>query len=45
MKAWDVFHMLEQLKKDFVFKLGMYEVLDEAQAPDKFEGMQLEITK
>lgn len=31
VKAWDVFHMLEQLKKDFVFKLGMYEALDEDQ--------------
>lgn len=31
VKAWDVFRMLEQLKKDFVFKLGMYEVLDEDQ--------------
>lgn len=31
VKAWDVFHMLEQLKKDLVFKLGMYEVLDEYQ--------------
>ena len=30
-KAWDVFRMLEQLKKDFVFKLGMYEFLDEDQ--------------
>lgn len=31
LKAWDVFCMLEQLKKDFVFKLGMYEVLEEDQ--------------
>ena len=37
--------MLEQLKKDFVFKLGMYEFLDEDQAFDKFEEMDLEITR
>lgn len=30
--AWDVFRMLEQFKKDFVFKLGMYEVLDKDQS-------------
>lgn len=28
VKAWDVFRMLEQFKKDFVFKLGMCEALD-----------------
>lgn len=32
VKAWDVFRMLEQFKKDFVFKLGMYEALDEDQS-------------
>lgn len=31
VKAWDVFRMLEQFKKDFVFKLGMCEALDEDQ--------------
>lgn len=31
VKAWDVFRMLEQFKKDFVFKLGMCEALDENQ--------------
>lgn len=44
-KAWDVSRMLEQLKKDFVFKLGMYGFLDEDQAFDKFEEMDLEITR
>lgn len=44
-KAWDVSRMLKQLKKDFVFKLGMYGFLDEDQAFDKFEEMDLEITR
>jgi hypothetical protein len=28
VRAWDVFCMLEQFKKDFVFKLGICEALD-----------------
>lgn len=32
VKAWDVFRMLERFKKDFVFKLGMCEALDEIQS-------------
>ena len=31
VKAWDVFRMLEQFKKDFVFKLGMCEALGKDQ--------------
>lgn len=31
LKAWDVFRMLEQFKKDFVFKLGMCAALDGVQ--------------
>lgn len=44
-KAWDVFRMLEQLKKDFAFKLGMHEFWMKTRAFDKFEEMDLEITK
>lgn len=44
-EAGDVFHMLEQLKKDFVFKLGMCGSWKKPRALDKFEGMRLEITK
>lgn len=45
VKAWDVFRMLEQFKKDFVFKLGIVRPWMKSRAFDKFEKMDLQITQ